>query len=99
MYGLIALGQGALLVSMIWAAVIAYLLDGRYLRAAAWLVGAAALSCTGFIHAFRITDRGVETVIGLFAAPSFAASYLAAAVFLGLFHLYARSAKTDIGVV
>ena len=88
-YGLIALGQGALLVSMIWAAVIAYMLDSRFLRAAAWLVGAAALSFTGFIHAFRITDRGVETVIGLFASPSFAWSYLAAAAFLAAFHFYA----------
>jgi len=91
-YGLVALGQGALLVSMIWAAVIAYMLDGRFLRAAAWLVGAAVLSFTGFIHAFRITDRGVETVIGLFAAPSFAWSYLAAAAFLAAFHFYAMRA-------
>jgi len=91
-YGLIALGQGALLVSMIWAAVIAYMLDGRFLRAAAWMIGGAALSFTGFIHAFRITDRGVETVIGFFAAPSFAWSYLASAGFLALFHLYARRA-------
>jgi AGZA family xanthine/uracil permease-like MFS transporter len=88
-YGLIALSQGALLVSMIWAAVIAYLLDRRFLHAAAWLVGAAALSCTGFIHAFRITSRGVETVIGFFTAPAFALSYLAAAIFLVGFHFYA----------
>jgi adenine/guanine/hypoxanthine permease len=88
-YGLIALSQGALLVSMIWAAVIAYLLDRRFLHAAAWLAGAAALSCTGFIHAFRITTRGVETVIGAFAAPAFALSYLAAALFVVGFHFYA----------
>jgi AGZA family xanthine/uracil permease-like MFS transporter len=92
-YGLIALGQGALLVSMLWAAVIAYLLDGRLLRAAAWLAGAAVLSFTGFIHAFRITDRGVETVIGFFAAPSFAWSYLAAAAFVAAFHFYAIRAR------
>jgi AGZA family xanthine/uracil permease-like MFS transporter len=95
-YGLIALSQGALLVSMIWAAVIAYLLDRRLLHAAAWLVVAAALSSTGFIHAFRITSRGVETVIGIFAAPAFALSYLAAAVFLVGFHFYAvRHTRVD----
>jgi adenine/guanine/hypoxanthine permease len=88
-YGLIALSQGALLISMIWAAVIAYLLDRRFLHAAAWLAGAAVLSWTGFIHAFRITSRGVETVIGVFAAPAFALSYLAAAIFLVGFHFYA----------
>ncbi len=93
-YGLIALSQGALLVSMIWAAVIAYLLDRRFLPAAAWLAAAAGLSCTGFIHAFRITGRGVETVIGLFAAPGFALSYLAAALCLVAFHFYASRRST-----
>jgi len=88
-YGLIALSQGALLVSMIWAAVIAYLLDRQFLYAAAWLGGAAVLSCGGFIHAFRITSRGVETVIGIFAAPAFVLSYFAAAIFLVGFHFYA----------
>lgn len=87
-YGLIALSQGALLVSMIWGAVIAHLLDRQLLHAAAWLVAAAALSCIGLIHAFRITTRGVEAVLGAFAAPAFALSYLAGAVFLIGFHFY-----------
>src|ERR1700728_872065 len=93
-YGLISLSQGALLVSMIWAAVIAYLVDRRFLHAAAWLAGAAALSGSGFIHAFRITSLGVETVIGVFAAPAFAFSYLAAAIFLVGVHFYARGIRT-----
>jgi AGZA family xanthine/uracil permease-like MFS transporter len=93
-YGLIALSQGALLVSMIWAAVIVYMLDRRFLHAAAWLGAAAVLSCLGFIHAFRITSLGVETVIGFFAAPAFALSYSAAALFLIAFHFYAMGAKT-----
>ena len=88
-YGLIALSQGALLVSMIWAAAIALMLDRRFLPAAAWLLAAAGLSCVGLIHAFRITERGIETVISLFAAPAFALSYLAGAAFLVAFHFYA----------
>lgn len=88
-YGLIALSQGALLVSMIWTAVIALMLDRRFLPAAAWLASAAALSCVGLIHAFRITERGVETVLGVFAAPTFAVSYVAGAAFLVAFHFYA----------
>jgi hypothetical protein len=46
------------------------------------------LSAIGLIHAFRITDRGVETVLGIFAAPAFAISYLAGALFLFAFHFY-----------
>jgi adenine/guanine/hypoxanthine permease len=87
-YGLVALSQGALLVSMIWAAIIAHLLDRQLLHAAAWLGAGAILSCIGLIHAFRITSRGVETVLGLFAAPAFALSYLAASAFLVAFHFY-----------
>ena len=88
-YGLIALSQGALLVSMIWTAAIAFLLDRRFLPAAGWLLAAAGLSCLGLIHAFRITGRGIETILGIFAAPAFALSYLAAAAFLVVFHIYA----------
>ena len=93
-YGLIALSQGALLVSMIWTAAIALMLDRRFLPAAAWLLSAAALSFVGLIHAFRITDKGVETVIGISAAPAFALSYLAGAGFLVAFHFYASRPGT-----
>jgi AGZA family xanthine/uracil permease-like MFS transporter len=95
-YGLVALSQGALLVSMVWAAAIALMLDRRFLPAAAWLGAAAVLSCFGLIHAFKITDQGVENVIGLFAAPAFAFSYLAGAAFLAAFHFYAARPGTVV---
>jgi AGZA family xanthine/uracil permease-like MFS transporter len=93
-YGLIALSQGALLVSMIWAAAIAMMLDRKFLRAASWLGAAAVLSCFGLVHAFRITNQGIENAIGIFAAPKFALSYLAGAVFLVGFHIYATRTGT-----
>jgi AGZA family xanthine/uracil permease-like MFS transporter len=95
-YGLIALSQGALLVSMIWTAAIAFLLDRRFLPAAGWLLAAAGLSCLGLIHAYRITGRGIETILGIFAAPAFALSYLAAAAFLVVFHVYATRHPTVV---
>ena len=70
------------------------MLDRRFLPAAAWLLSAAALSFVGLIHAFRITDKGVETVIGISAAPAFALSYLAGAGFLVAFHFYAARPGT-----
>ena len=95
-YGLIALSQGALLISMIWAATLALMLDRRFLQAAAWLVAAAVLSCFGLIHAFRITNQGVENVIGFLAAPEFAVSYLAGAAFLVAFHFYAARSRAVV---
>jgi hypothetical protein len=70
------------------------MLDRKFLAAAAWLLSAAALSSVGLIHAFQITSRGVETVIGVFVAPAFALSYLAAALFLVAFHFYATRPGT-----
>jgi len=89
-YGLIALSQGALLVSMIWAAAIAYLLDRRFIPAAGWLLAGAVLSFFGIIHAYNLTAAGVANKLGIFAAPEFTVSYAAAALFLIGCHFYNR---------
>ena len=89
-YGLIALSQGALLVSMIWAAAIAYMLDRKFLHAAGWMLAGAVLSCFGLIHAFRLNPDGIVNKLGIFAAPEFAASYAAGALFLAGCHFYNR---------
>ena len=87
-YGLIAISQGALLVSMIWAAALAYMLDRRFLAAAGWLLAGTALSCLGLIHAYVLTPAGVVNKLGLFAAPEFAVSYASGALFLVGCHVY-----------
>ena len=88
-YGLIALGQGALLVSMIWAAALVWMLERKFLRASIWMLVAAALSCVGVIHAYRLTPLGIENHLGWWVAPDFTLGYLAAAIFLLLCHWYA----------
>lgn len=89
-YGMIALGQGALLVSMIWAAALVWMIERRFLRAAAWMLAAAVLSCFGVIHAYNLTAQGIENRLGWWAAPDFTVSYLAAAVFLVLCQWYTK---------
>jgi AGZA family xanthine/uracil permease-like MFS transporter len=89
-YGLIALSQGALLVSMVWAAAIAYMLDLRFLRAAGWLLAGAVLSFFGLIHAYDLNSAGIVNKVEIFAAPEFAISYAAAALFLVGCHFYSR---------
>jgi AGZA family xanthine/uracil permease-like MFS transporter len=91
-YGLIALSQGSLLISMVWAAALAYLFDRRFLAAAGWLSAAAVLSSLGLIHAFEITPNGIEGDMGLGRAPAFALSYLAGACFLVALDRYAKRA-------
>ncbi len=92
-YGLIALSSGALLVSMIWAAALAMIVDRGFLKAALWMAVGAVFSCFGVIHSFRLTPDGVGSRIGLFAAPAFAWSYAAGTVFLIGCHWYAKQAS------
>jgi adenine/guanine/hypoxanthine permease len=91
-YGLIALGQGSLLTSMIWAASLVWMIDHHFQRAALWMFVGAVFSWFGLIHAYRLTPQGVENKLGLGAAPEFTFSYLAAGLFLLLCHWYARRA-------
>ena len=89
-YGMIALSQGALLVSMVWAAALAYILDRRFLSAAGWLLAGSVLSFFGLIHAYDLNSAGIMNKLGIFAAPEFAISYAAAALFLAGCHFYNR---------
>ena len=94
-YGLIALSQGSLLISMVWAAAIAHLFDRRFLAASAWLAAAAVMSFFGLIHAFAITPDGVASNIGLWRIPAFTLAYAAGAAFLILCHWSSRGRTTD----
>jgi AGZA family xanthine/uracil permease-like MFS transporter len=46
-YGLIALSQGAILVSMVWAAAFTFMMNRRFLPADGWMLAGAALSFFG----------------------------------------------------
>lgn len=89
-YGMIALSQGALLVSMVWAAALAYMIDRRFLFAAGWMLAGSVLSFFGVIHAYSLNATGVVNKVGIFVAPEFTVSYFAAAVFLAACHFYNR---------
>ncbi len=91
--GVIALSQGAILVSMVWAAALAWIFDRRFLDAALWMAGGAVLSFFGLMHAYTLSPAGVENRLGLFSAPAFALNYAAAALFLVGCHFYARRAS------
>jgi AGZA family xanthine/uracil permease-like MFS transporter len=82
MGGLIALGQGSLLTSMLWAAALAYIIQRRFAPAAAWLSAAAGLSAVGIIHAYTLTTNGVDSLIGWWVAPQFTLAYAGGAAFL-----------------
>src|SRR5262249_28651991 len=82
-HGVIALSQGFLITSIIYAAVMASVIEHKFNQAAAWLLAASGLSAIGLIHAYRLTAGGVENHFAWFtAAPDFAIAYAAGAVLL-----------------
>jgi AGZA family xanthine/uracil permease-like MFS transporter len=93
--GLLALGQGALLTSMLWAAAMALIIEQKFAQAAGWMAAAAILSCFGVIHAYALTPAGIEGRLGWNSAPAFALSYIAGAAFLLFCHWYVRSRKRE----
>jgi AGZA family xanthine/uracil permease-like MFS transporter len=93
--GMLALGQGGLLTSMLWAAALALVIERRFAAAAGWLATAAVLAAFGVIHAYTLTPAGIEGELRWGAAPEFALSYAGGAVFLLLCGWYA-SRKTGV---
>lgn len=80
--GVISLNQGFLLSSMLFAAVIAFAIDRRWLAAAVGAGIAAALSALGLIHGWQLDGGTVVSKFGWLAAPSFAAAYAVLALIL-----------------
>ncbi len=91
LHGVIALSQGFLLTSMVLAAILAFVIDRQFKKAAAWTFAAAALSAVGLIHAYDLTGNDLynrfifTTVDGqlvTLAAPWFAIMYALGGVIL-----------------
>jgi adenine/guanine/hypoxanthine permease len=85
-HGVIALSQGFLLTSMVLSAMLVFVIERRFLRAAAWTGVASAMSMAGLIHAYDLTPSGVQNRFGFAAAPGFGAAYAAGALFLVALH-------------
>ncbi|MBI3302698.1 MAG: NCS2 family permease [Deltaproteobacteria bacterium] len=89
-HGVIALNQGFLLSAMVLAAILVFVIEREFLRAAGWTATAAVLSAVGLIHAYELTPAGVQNKFGLAAAPDFALMYGLSAGFLVLLHFTGR---------
>jgi AGZA family xanthine/uracil permease-like MFS transporter len=85
-HGVIALSQGFMLSSMVLSAMLAHVIDRMFLKASAWCGMAALLSLTGLIHAYELTERGVQNKFGFWAAPAFALAYTLGALVLLALH-------------
>jgi AGZA family xanthine/uracil permease-like MFS transporter len=94
-YGIISLSQGFMLTCMILAAMMVFMVERQFLKAAIWTTVAALLSYCGVIHAYVLTPAGVQNRFGFGAARSYAFAYLIAALLLVALHYYQRSHGTE----
>ncbi|HBT18624.1 MAG TPA: uracil permease [Clostridiaceae bacterium] len=77
--GIVPLGQGAMFTGLLWGAIVVFLLDEAYEKAAISALFAALLSATGFMHAPKLT---------WLYDPSFVVGYLAVALILEAYRRY-----------
>lgn len=79
--GIVPLGQGAMFTGLIWGAVLVFILDNQYQKAAYTSLAAAVLSATGFMHAPKL---------GLMTNTEFVLGYMImGALFIG-YHMYEK---------
>lgn len=52
--GHLALSQGAIITGLVWGAIVADVIDGRFRMAGAFAIAAAAMSSVGIIHSFTL---------------------------------------------
>jgi len=94
--GVIALNQGFLITAMILSALLVHVIERRFFYAAAWAGSAALLAAFGVIHAYTLTEAGVQNVFRFPAAPWFALMYAGtAAILTGVGYWYDRMGQHD----
>lgn len=57
--GVLSLSQGFLITSMIWAAMVVFILEREWLKASVWAIIAAVLSMVGWIHAYELKGNAI----------------------------------------
>jgi len=89
--GIIVLNQGSLLISMVFAAVMVFLIERRFLQAAQWTFAASLLSFVGLIHAYRMTETGALLGFGSAVSPKFGLMYALTGLILLALHFQQKA--------
>jgi AGZA family xanthine/uracil permease-like MFS transporter len=89
-YGIISMSQGFLLTGMVLSAMMVFVVEREFMKAAVWAAVAAMLSFFGIIHAYVLAPSGIQNRFGFGAAKAYALAYLISAFLLVAFHLYNR---------
>jgi AGZA family xanthine/uracil permease-like MFS transporter len=86
--GILALSQGFLLTSMVWAAMVVFILEREFYKSAVWAGIGAILSTLGLIHAYKLVGNAILNEYSLLAHWQFPVAYLLLAIlFFATHHL------------
>lgn len=97
--GVLALSQGFLITSMIWSAIVVYLLEADWTKAGIWCLVAAALSLLGWIHGYELTGNVILNKFTELANFKFPLAYLTLAVLFFLTKLLpARKKESEVSL-
>jgi len=80
---------------MILSAMMVFVVEREFFKAALWTATAAVLSFFGVIHAYVLTPAGVQNRFGFGAAKAYALAYLIAALLLVALHFYNRGRESE----
>jgi AGZA family xanthine/uracil permease-like MFS transporter len=94
-YGIISLSQGFMITCMLLSAIMVFVVEREFLKAALWTATAAVLSFFGVIHAYVLIPAGIQNLFGFGAAKSYALAYLIAAMLLIGLHYHNRGKESE----
>ncbi len=80
--GILALSQGFLLVSMIWASICAFIIDRNFRTASYWCLTGSILSSVGIIHAYKLAGNAILNEYSFPTNVPFIIAYLLLAILL-----------------
>ncbi|MCW7498150.1 NCS2 family permease [Leptospira levettii] len=93
--GILSLSQGFLITSMIWAAMVVFILEREWLKASVWAVIAACLSMFGWIHAYELKGNAIFNRFTEIANWDFPIAYISLATLFLLIQFLGSKEKGE----
>ena len=92
--GIFAADSGYIFMSILWSGSVVAMTERQFRRAAAWMLGAAAFSALGFMHATKVTS--FDVIGSVTPAWTWVWAYVATAVVLALIPVIARPTDSPV---
>jgi len=93
--GVLSLSQGFLLSSMVWAAMVVYLLEREFLKSSLWAGIGMILSGLGLIHSYKLAGNAILNDFAPLSNWQFPLAYLLLSVLFFATYLFTRNPRNS----